>query len=63
MGKQVRKSAQEKQRVLEESKTLGLVETARKYELSQTLKDWRDICAVFGLEGLKSGGIKLYIIV
>jgi len=60
MGKQVRKSAQEKQRILEESKTLGLVETARKYELSyQTLKNWQDICAVFGLEGLKSGGSKL----
>jgi len=28
MGKKARKSAQEKQRILEESKTLGLVETA-----------------------------------
>ncbi len=60
MGKRVRKIAQEKQRILEESKTLGLVETARKYELSyQTLKNWQDICAVFGLEGLKAGGSKL----
>jgi len=60
MGKQVRKSAQEKQRILEETKTLGLVETARKYELSyKILKDWQDIAVVFGLEGLKSEGSKL----
>jgi len=39
---------------------LGLVETARKYKLSyQTLKNWQVIWAVFGLEGLKSGGCKL----
>jgi len=39
---------------------LGLVETVRKYELSnKILKDWQDIGVVFGLEGLKSGGSKL----
>lgn len=59
MGKRARKSVQEKQRILEESKTLGLVETARKYELScQTLKNWQDIYAVSGLEGLQSGAGK-----
>ena len=39
---------------------MGLVETVRKYELSnKILKDWQDIGVVFGLEGLKSGGSKL----
>ena len=55
MGKKARKSAQEKQRILEESKTLGLVETARKYEISyQALKNWQDIYAISGVEGLRS---------
>ncbi len=60
MGKQARKSAQEKQQILEESKTLGLIETARKHVLSyQTLKNWQDIYTVSGMEGLKSGAGKL----
>jgi len=60
MGKQARKTAQEKQRILEESKTLGLIETARKHGLSyQALKNWQDIYAVSGPEGLKPGGSKL----
>ncbi len=60
MGKQSRKSAQEKQRILEESKTLGLVETARKHGLSyQTVKNWQDIFSVSGFEGLKSGASRL----
>jgi putative transposase len=60
MGKRARKSIQEKQRILEESKTLGILETARKYEISyQTLKNWQDVYAVSGLEGLKSGVGKL----
>jgi putative transposase len=60
MGKQARKSAQEKQRILEESKTLGLVETARKHGLSyQTVKNWQDIYSVSGFEGLKSGASRL----
>ena len=57
MGKQARKSVEQKQRILEESKTLGLVETARKHGLSyQTLKNWQDSYAVSGAEGLKPGG-------
>jgi putative transposase len=60
MGKKARKSAQEKQRILEESKTLGLVETARKYEISyQALKNWQDIYAISGVEGLRSGAGKV----
>lgn len=60
MGKKTRKSPQEKQRILEESKTLGLVETARKYEISyQALKNWQDIFAVYGLEGLRMAAGKV----
>jgi len=60
MGKKARKSAQEKQRIVEESKTLGLVETARKYEISyQALKNWQDIYAISGLEGLRAGAGKV----
>ncbi len=60
MGKQARKSPQEKQQILEESQTLGLIETARKHGLSyQTLKNWQDIYTVSGMEGLKSGAGKL----
>jgi putative transposase len=60
MSKRARKSVQEKVRILEESKTLGILETARKYEISyQTLKNWQDVYAVSGLEGLKSGAGKL----
>ncbi|MCW3093098.1 MAG: transposase [Ferruginibacter sp.] len=60
MGKRTRKSPQEKQRILEESKTLGLVETARKYEISyQALKNWQGIYAISGLEGLAAGAVKV----
>lgn len=60
MCKKARKSVQEKQRILEESKTLGLVETARKYEISyQALKNWQDIYAISGLEGLRVGAGKV----
>lgn len=60
MGKRTRKSLQEKQRIVEESKTLGLVETARKYEISyQALKNWQDIYAIYGLEGLSNGAAKI----
>jgi hypothetical protein len=49
MGKGARKSVQEKVRILEESKSLGLLETARKYEMSyQTIKNWQDVFAVSG---------------
>jgi putative transposase len=60
MGKRTRKSVQEKVRILEESKSLGLLETARKYEMSyQTIKNWQDIFAVSGAEGLKLGTGKI----
>ena len=60
MGKRTRKSPQEKQRILEESKTLGLVEKARKHEISyQALKNWQDLYAVSGLDGLKTEAGKL----
>jgi putative transposase len=60
MGKRTRKSPQEKQRILEESKTLGLVATTRKHEVSyQALKNWEDIYAVSGLDGLAAGAVKI----
>jgi len=60
MGKRTRKSVQEKVRILEESKSLGLLETARKYEMSyQTIKNWQDIFAVSGPKGLKLGTGKI----
>jgi putative transposase len=60
MGKRLRKSPQEKQRILEESKILGLVETARKHGLScQTLKNWSEIYAISGSDGLKHGADKI----
>jgi len=60
MSKKARKSPQEKQRIVEESKTLGLVETARKYEISyQALKNWQDIYAISGVEGLSAGAGKV----
>jgi putative transposase len=60
MGKRARKSVQEKVRILKESKSLGLLETARKYEMSyQTIKNWQDVFAVLGAEGLKLGVGKL----
>jgi len=60
MGKRARKSVQDKVRILEESKSLGLLETARKYEMSyQTIKNWQDVFAVSGAEGLKLGAGKL----
>ena len=60
MGNRRRKSPQEKQRILEESKTLGMVETARKYEISyQALKNWQDIYAISGLDGLAAGPVKI----
>lgn len=56
MGKQLRKSVQEKQRILEESKALGLVATARKHGLScQTLKNWQDAYSATGVSGLQPG--------
>jgi hypothetical protein len=60
MGKRARKSVQEKVRIPEESKSLGLLETARKYEMSyQTIKNWQDVFAVSGVEGLKLWAGKL----
>lgn len=60
MSKKARKSVQEKQRILEEAKTLGLVETARKHGISyQSLKGWQDVYVVSGIEGLNSGPAKL----
>ena len=56
MGKQPRKSTQEKLQILEESKHLGLVATARKHAISyQTLKNWQDKVSVWGYDGLKTG--------
>jgi len=60
MGKRTRKTAQEKQRIVEESRTLGLIETSRKHDISyQALKNWQDAYAISGLEGLSSGGQKI----
>lgn len=59
MGKRARKSAQEKQQILEEAKIHGLTQTARKHEIShQALRNWQDIYEVSGLDGLKIGSVK-----
>lgn len=60
MGKRIRKTAQEKQRIVEESKSLGLLETSRKYDISyQSLKNWHDAYSIYGLDGLSSKGQKI----
>jgi putative transposase len=60
MGNRTRKTAQEKQRIVEESKILGLVETARKHEISyQSLRNWAEAYAISGLDGLSLGAKKV----
>lgn len=47
MGKILRKSLQKKAKILEESKVLGMVETAPKHGVSyQTLKKWQNVFVI-----------------
>lgn len=60
MGKRTRKTPQEKASILEDAKQLGLVATARKYEISyQALKNWQYLFAISGIDGLASGSEKV----
>jgi putative transposase len=60
MGKKTRKSPQVKQQILEEANAIGMIETARKHQISyQTLKNWQDAFEVRGVDGLKAGGGQL----
>ncbi len=56
MGNYVKKTLTEKVNLVEESKTLGVLETARKHQLHyQTLKNWVDAFALHGKDGLIKG--------
>lgn len=59
MGKHVKKTLQEKVKLIEESKVNGVIETARKYDLHyQTLKNWVDVHALHGVDGLDKKAVK-----
>jgi putative transposase len=54
MGNYVKKTLNEKVQLIEESKVLGVLETARKHHLHyQTLKNWVDAFALQGKDGLE----------
>lgn len=60
MGNYVQKTLQQKVQLVEESKTLGVLETSRKHSLHyQTLKNWVDAFAVSGVAGLSKQIIKV----
>jgi putative transposase len=60
MGNYVQKTLQQKVQLVEESKTFGVLETARKHSLHyQTLKNWVDAFAVSGVAGLSKQIIKV----
>lgn len=60
MGNYVQKTLQEKVKLIEESKTLGVLETARKHNLHyQTLKNWVDAFTLSGTSGLERRVIKV----
>lgn len=59
MGNYVKKTLNEKVKLIEESKLLGVLETARKYSLHyQTLKNWVDAFALYGKAGLERKVVK-----
>lgn len=60
MGNYVQKTLQQKVQLVEESKTLGVLETARKHGLHyQTLKNWVDAFSLSGAAGLEKQTIKV----
>jgi putative transposase len=59
MGKHVKKTLQEKVKLIEESKVNGVIETARKHDLHyQTLKNWVDVYALHGADGIEKKVVK-----
>ena len=59
MENYVKKTLNEKVKLIEESKLLGILETARKYSMHyQTLKNWVDIYGLYGKEGLEPKVVK-----
>jgi putative transposase len=60
MGKYVKMTSQQKVQLIEESKVKGVLETARKHQLSyQTLKNWVDAYGLYGKDGLERRGAKV----
>ena len=60
MGNYVKKTLSEKVKLIEESKSLGILETARKHSLHyQTLKNWVDSYALYGKDGLDRKTVKV----
>ena len=60
MGNYVKKTLLEKVKLIEESKSLGILETARKHSLHyQTLKNWVDSYALYGKDGLDRKTVKV----
>ena len=59
MANYVKKTLNEKVKLIEESKILGILETARKHHLHyQTLKNWVDAFAIEGKDGLERKTVK-----
>jgi len=59
MGNYVKRTLIEKVQLVEESKSLGVLETARKHSLHyQTLKNWVDAFALYGKDGLERKVVK-----
>lgn len=59
MANYVKKTLTEKVQLIEESKLLGILETARKHHLHyQTLKNWVDAFAMQGKDGLQRKVVK-----
>lgn len=59
MGKYIKKSLQEKVQLIDESKVIGVLETARKHNLHyQTIKNWVDAFAIHGRNGLERKVVK-----
>ena len=60
MSNYVQKTLQQKVQLVEESKTLGVLETARNHGLHyQTLKNWVDTFALSGAAGLEKQTTKI----
>lgn len=59
MTNYVKKTLNEKVQLIEESKLLGILETARKHHLHyQTLKNWVNAYAIHGKNGLERKVVK-----
>jgi putative transposase len=60
MGKYIKKTPKEKEKLVHESKVSGILETARLHDIHyQTLKNWVDSYAISGLAGLERNKTKV----